>query len=138
MNGRLFDTKAAQESRARGAEHACTHSSTSRKPNPINEIEKLREALEFYAYPGKSSMKGRWNDEYPGGITYQKGTSFYCDTGAIAREALSRLESEQALKTVPMAMLKEANALWSMDKLRASNEDLIKLAARYGYIVEED
>jgi len=52
MNGRLFDTKAAQESRARGAEHAYTHSSTSLKHETINEIEVIREALGLLI-PGK-------------------------------------------------------------------------------------
>jgi hypothetical protein len=56
---------------------------------PVPTAEKgLREALEFYAYPEKTKYKGEWQDDYPGGITYQKGDDCYCDTGEIARAAL--------------------------------------------------
>lgn len=57
-------------------------------------IEKAKEALRFYAYPEQHKLKGRWERDYPGGITYEVGKRVYLDNGEIAREALKALESE--------------------------------------------
>jgi len=48
----------------------------------------LREALRFYADPKSHPLNGEWRDEYPGGITYEKGDSVFVDNGELAQQAL--------------------------------------------------
>ncbi len=52
---------------------------------------KIRETLAFYAYPEKSKYRGEWRHDYPGGIVYEENGDMFCDTGNLAREALSLL-----------------------------------------------
>ena len=47
----------------------------------IAENKKLIDALKFYA-------DSKWNDSYPGGITYEHNGDFYVDIGGIAKQAL--------------------------------------------------
>jgi hypothetical protein len=53
-----------------------------------DEMERLREALRFYAYPDQVKAEASWSDGYPGGIVWREPGAVHIDTGEIARTAL--------------------------------------------------
>jgi len=55
-------------------------------------IEELERALLFYADPERHPLNARWEEDYPGGITYHEGRRVFCDTGQIAKAALAGKE----------------------------------------------
>jgi hypothetical protein len=54
-----------------------------------DEMERLREALRFYAYPDQVKAEASWSDGYPGGIVWREPGAVHIDTGEIARTALT-------------------------------------------------
>lgn len=58
------------------------------------KVERLREALEFYADPEKHELKGKWQDDYPGGIVYDIDKESWIDNGQMAQEVLKEIEDE--------------------------------------------
>ena len=46
--------------------------------------------MKFYADPSSVKPNGKWEDDYPGGITYDEDGVVMVDTGEIARAALAK------------------------------------------------
>lgn len=58
----------------------------------LAERDRYREALEFYSNPESVVPSARWEDNYPGGITYNdESDRTFIDTGEVARTALEEL-----------------------------------------------
>lgn len=60
-----------------------------RSPLDVARISELEGALRFYADPKSVKPNGKWEDDYPGGITYDEGGVVMLDNGEIASEALA-------------------------------------------------